>query len=146
MKENKTQVVIYARSATSPDHEKLNKQVQRCKQYADGEGLSVVAVFKDNGSGNKRYLPGLADLLAFLKTNQPGQIHVLVDEISRISRDDAFFQEFERELGKVNAKVITPFQGINQDEAGAVKFLQSLFEEYRKHHHAQNSPRILTKE
>ena len=138
MKENNTQVVIYARSATSPDHEKLNKQVQRCKQYADGEGLSVVAVFKDNGSGNKRYLPGLADLLAFLKTNQPGQIHVLVDEISRISRDDEFFQEFERELDKVNAKVITPFQGLSQDAAGAVEFIQALFEEYRNNHQFEN--------
>lgn len=124
MKVPNTQVVIYARSATSPDHEKLNKQVQRCKQYADGEGLSVVAVFKDNGSGNKRYLPGLADLLAFLKTNQPGQIHVLVEGISRISRNDEFFQEFDRELAKLNAKVITPFgsvprRGITCSPAGS---------------------------
>ncbi len=82
--------VIYARFSTkNQDPRSIDDQFRRCDEYAAAEGLKVVAHYKDEGiSGCRQDRPGLEQLLAAARKRPVPFRHVLMDDSSRLSRDD----------------------------------------------------------
>ncbi|WP_243336665.1 recombinase family protein [Anaeromyxobacter soli] len=89
-RENLDCAVVYARFSTKKqDPRSIDDQFRRCEEYAGAEGLKVVSHFKDEGiSGSRQDRPGLELLLSSLRKRPLPFCHVLVDDSSRLSRDD----------------------------------------------------------
>ena len=82
--------VIYARFSTkNQDPRSIDDQFRRCDEYATAEGLTVVTSHKDEAiSGCRQDRPGLEQMLAAARKRPLPFLHVLVDDSSRLSRDD----------------------------------------------------------
>jgi len=83
-----TLAVIYTRYSTDrQDPRSIGDQNRTCEEYARDEGLSVVARFADEAlSGTRDDRPGLERLLR--RAKQLPFHHLLIDDSSRLSRDD----------------------------------------------------------
>ena len=82
--------VIYARVSThkqSKEANGLSSQIHNCQEFANRSGLQVVATFSDDISGKEIDRPGMTDMLNFLRAAPNGSCAVLVDDISRFSRN-----------------------------------------------------------
>ncbi len=82
--------VIYARVSTSKQSTEANglaSQIHNCQEFADRKNLHVVATFSDDISGKEIERPGISELIAFLKAAPSGSCAVIVDDISRFSRN-----------------------------------------------------------
>jgi DNA invertase Pin-like site-specific DNA recombinase len=82
--------VIYARFSTkNQDPRTCEDQFRRCEEYATTEDLTVVAKYRDEGiSGCRQDRPGLEQLLTLAQKRPVPFRHLLVDDSSRLSRDD----------------------------------------------------------
>jgi site-specific DNA recombinase len=82
--------VIYARFSTkNQDPRSIDDQFRRCEEYATAEGLKVVGRYKDEGiSGCRQDRPGLDQMLGAVRKRPLPFLHVLMDDSSRLSRDD----------------------------------------------------------
>jgi DNA invertase Pin-like site-specific DNA recombinase len=82
--------VIYARFSTrNQDPRTCDDQFRRCEEYATTESFTVVGRYKDEGiSGCRQDRPGLEQLLGLVRKKPLPFHHVLVDDSSRLSRDD----------------------------------------------------------
>lgn len=82
---------IYRRVACNQQPNSLDRQLARCRAYAEAKGYTVTRVFEDCGlSGNTLDRSGLQAMLVFLKENKYKNqsmtpITVLVADISRLS-------------------------------------------------------------
>lgn len=87
---NLDNAVIYARFSTkNQDPRSIDDQFRRCEEYAAAEGLKIVARYKDEGiSGCRQDRPGLDQFLAAAGKRPVPFRHLLVDDSSRLSRDD----------------------------------------------------------
>ncbi|HEX9241514.1 MAG TPA: recombinase family protein [Anaeromyxobacter sp.] len=123
--------VIYARFSTkNQDPRSIDDQVRNCTRYAQDEGLTWILVLKDeaiSGAGDDR--PGLDQLRALAKKKPLVFRHVVIDDSSRLSRDNIdaqtlVFREFKAAgivvhdvAGKLrsddeNAEMVWGFRGI----------------------------------
>ena len=75
--------VIYARVSSTSDRQSTDRQVSDLRTYADREGLEVVKVFQEKGSGAKEDRPALQDCIAFCEEYNT---NLLVSEVSRLGR------------------------------------------------------------
>ena len=82
--------VNYARFSTkNQDPRTIVDQFRRCEEYAAAEELKVVAWYEDQGiSGCRQDRPGLEQLLSAAQKRPLPFRHLLVDDASRLSRDD----------------------------------------------------------
>lgn len=82
--------VIYARFSTkNQDPRSIDDQFRRCEEYAANEGFTVVSRYKDEAiSGCRQDRPGLDQMLGAIRKRPLPFLHVLVDDSSRLSRDD----------------------------------------------------------
>ena len=94
--------VIYARFSTkNQDPRSIDDQVRNCTRYAQDEGLTCILVLKDeaiSGAGDDR--PGLDQVRALAKKKPLVFRHVIIDDSSRLSRDNIdaqtlVFREFK---------------------------------------------------
>lgn len=94
--------VVYARFSTkNQDPRSIDDQVRNCTRHAQDEGLTCILVLKDeaiSGAGDDR--PGLDQLRALAKKKPPVFRHVIIDDSSRLSRDNIdaqtlVFREFK---------------------------------------------------
>lgn len=94
--------VIYARFSTkNQDPRSIDDQARNCTRYAQDEGLTCILVLKDeavSGAGDDR--PGLDHLRTLAKQQPLVFRHVIVDDSSRLSRDNIdaqtlVFREFK---------------------------------------------------
>ena len=87
-----TDCYIYTRVSTSKqvtEGQGLDSQLQRCLNYAKCNNYNVVETYREKGvSGRTLYRPQLEKLLFDLKKNKNDKI-ILVDSLSRFSRDVA---------------------------------------------------------
>ena len=105
-----TKAVIYCRVSSTKQIEEghgLQSQETRCRQYAEGKGYEVEAVFPDGVSGGGNFLlrPGMVALIAYLDA-QPDQNYVVIfDDLKRFARDTEFHMKLRRELTARSATV-----------------------------------------
>lgn len=57
--------VIYARVSSTSDRQSTARQVSDLRAYSDREGLEIVKVFQENGSGAKEDRPVLQKCISF---------------------------------------------------------------------------------
>jgi site-specific DNA recombinase len=82
-------LIGYCRVSTGNQKEEgtIEIQQQALKEYAEGNGHELVAVFCDGGiSGGLEDRPGLSELFDFLE-NDPGVDGVLIYKLDRLARD-----------------------------------------------------------
>jgi site-specific DNA recombinase len=82
--------VIYGRYSTQrQDPRSIEDQFRRCEEYASVEGFTIVGRYKDEAiSGCRQDRPGLDHMVAAIRKRPLPFLHVLVDDSSRLSRDD----------------------------------------------------------
>jgi len=117
-----TPVAIYARFSTDrQDARSIEDQVRRCRDFAAARGFDVVAEFSDQAvSGATRQRAGLKRLLEQVSDRRVGIKAVLVDDLSRLSRDlGDTWQIVFRDLASAHVKVIDCTTGMASDAAGA---------------------------
>jgi site-specific DNA recombinase len=89
MKTTTKPAAIYARYSTDRQNERsIDDQERNCRKYADARGLSVVSVFHDAAmSGATLERSGFQALLSQARSRGCPFAHVIVDDLSRLSRD-----------------------------------------------------------
>lgn len=117
-----TATAIYARYSTDrQDARSIEDQLRRCRRFADERHLKVVTEFTDAAqSGATLHRAGMQRLLAAARSRPPGFTTVLVDDLSRLSRDlgNTWRIVFE-DLAAAGVKVIDCTTGMASDGAGA---------------------------
>lgn len=111
-------VVIYARVSDSKQKENLDRQAERCVDWAIKQGLHVVEVVKEVGSGVSDTRPKLHKLL-----KQSHYSTIIVEHKDRLTRFG--FSWFETLLGTTGKRVMVmnPLEG---DKADIVADLTSI--------------------
>lgn len=89
--------IIYARISTNDEKQNIAQQRDYCKKYADKEGYEVLHTIGDKISGKIPIAErsGGKRMLKFLRENP--SVHLIVQDVDRISRDfyDAvWFEQF----------------------------------------------------
>ena len=82
--------VIYCRVSTkrqATEGNGLGSQETRCREYASHRGHQIVGVFTDDVSGKLRRRPGFEEMIGFIRKQRNSGIVVIIDDISRMSRD-----------------------------------------------------------
>ena len=75
--------VIYARVSSTSDRQSTDRQVLDLRSYAEKEGLEIVNVFTEKGSGAKEDRPVLQECIEFCEEYNTD---LLVSEVSRLGR------------------------------------------------------------
>lgn len=87
----------------------LDSQEHRCKVFAKEKGLSVVAVFRDEGiSGAIFERKGISELFDYISKHPFDKFSVIVDDPSRIARDVKVHSMIREQLRKMEADLISP--------------------------------------
>lgn len=75
--------VIYARVSSTSDRQSTDRQVSDLRAYANREGLEIVKIFQEKGSGAKEDRPVLQECISFCEEQNT---EILVSEASRLGR------------------------------------------------------------
>lgn len=120
--------VCYVRVSTSEQASEgtsLDTQTDKCRAYAEKEGLAIVRVFREEGESAKVWQrPRLLDMLKFLQDNR-GKVHVLiVYKLDRLSRntDDQHAVMYKLSQAEVELRSATE----NFDGSAAGKFMRTV--------------------
>src|SRR5437764_13139819 len=120
--------VIYCRVSSdrqATEGHGLDGQERRCREYAAAHGLTVAAVFRDEGaSGGTIDRPALRAMFEHMRRHRDVDI-VLFEDVSRIARDMGVHIQVLSEITRLGAKYQTVNQPIEDTAVG--KFIvQSL--------------------
>lgn len=125
---NPKAAVAYVRVST--DEQRLGPDAQRAAiaEWAKREGVSVVAVFSDEGVSGGADLsdrPGLVAALAELRAARAGVL--IVAKRDRLARDTFIAQTIERAAKACGAKVATA-DGVANGDGAADDFMRSMLD------------------
>ena len=130
-------VAIYARySSENQRPESIQDQVSSCRKFAEGRGytLSPSHIYTDRAvSGARRDRIGLTQLMAAAES---GNFEVvLVDDLSRLARDNYLMLSILAELRFQGIKVVSVADGLdseNEDSTMAIQ-IRGIFNELQLH-------------
>ena len=109
---------IYARFSSDKQSESsIEDQERNCLRYAERYGLSVSHRFCDRAiSGAYQDRPGFNDMLA---AAERGEFNILlVDDLSRLSRDDILMKQIIRRFKFRRARIVGVSDGYDSNEKG----------------------------
>ena len=109
---------LYARYSTESQRESsIEDQYRNCERYGQRQGWTIVARYQDKAlSGASRARPGYQQLLA---DGQARQFDVLlVDDLSRLSRDDVEMKQVIRRFKFLGLRVIGVSDGFDTQAKG----------------------------
>ena len=88
----------------------LESQEHRCRAYAEQNGHTVAAVFRDDiaGGGDFEKRPGLGALFSFLDTQKGIRYIVIFDDLKRFARETEFHLKLRRTLSERGVDVGSP--------------------------------------
>lgn len=114
----KTRAAIYARYSGDRQREtSIDDQVRNCTRYADREGLRVVRVFHDKAiSGSTRARPGYLEMRQSASSDAFDVL--LVDDLSRLSRDDLEMKGLLRAFAWDGLRVVGISDGYDSNRKG----------------------------
>lgn len=98
MKKKIVKTAIYIRSSAQEPIEHISNQIKECIAYCKTNDLTIVDCFIDVGSAIDKRRPGLADLLALIRTKTLDAL--VVTSFERLFRDDAKSTQFFAALGE----------------------------------------------
>ncbi len=139
--------VIYTR-VSSDDQLKgngLQGQEYNCRRFAEYQKHFVEEVFCDEGiSGGVKDRPGMNAMIAFLKKSKGKRYVVIVDDISRWSRDMRAHLELKETIENLGAVLIGPNFDFSNDASGILnEQMQVSFAEYYRR---MNRERVLSRQ
>lgn len=116
-----TRATVYARYSTEEQNPRsLEDQIARCAEFAERKGLVVGETYDDAAaSGTHTDRPGLQRLLAAVGSKRRPFDVVLVDDLSRLSRNQGDFWRVCDEIAASGARVIDVQTGLASDEPNA---------------------------
>ena len=107
-----TEAVLYCRVSSTKQLDEgdgLSSQQHRCEDYARRQGYTVVKVFQDRGvSGGMIDRPGMQELLGWLLAKGDKKHAVIIDDISRFSRDVTVHWQLRDLLEKAGGRLESP--------------------------------------
>lgn len=117
-----TTAAIYARYSTDKqDARSIDDQLRRCREHAERLGLEVIAEFHDAATSgthtNRAQLRGMLDVAT--ATKRPPFRVVIVDDLSRLSRDVGNTHSIIAELASVGVKLFDLSTGIDSESENA---------------------------
>jgi site-specific DNA recombinase len=117
---------VYARySSENQRPESIEDQVSACRRLADERGMEILDdhIYSDQAqSGARKDRPGLASLLASAATGQFSI--VLVDDLSRLARDNYLMLSVLAELHFEGIRVLSVADGLDSDDEEATLGIQ----------------------
>ena len=117
---------IYARfSSESQRPESIEDQLLTCRRMAEVRGFAVLEphIYADRAqSGARRNRIGLTTLLESARTGQFDV--VLVDDLSRLARDNQLMQTLMAELGFHGVRVVSVADGLDSGDEDAMLVIQ----------------------
>lgn len=98
-------VAIYMRVNSKDQINRLNEQEKAIRAFSESKGYKISGIYKDVAPGAKNALSnrGLVSLL----NNADNYDAVIVNDLSRISRNYYSFKSFESLLNQKNTKLIS---------------------------------------
>ena len=139
--------VIYCRVSSKPQLKEghgLESQETRCREYASGKGYRVLETFPDKAiSGGRLDRPSFDRLLKFVKRQDTGVV-VVIDDISRFSRDIESHWQLRRALKEVGGKLESPSVKFGEDAHSILieNLLASVSQHQRQHNSEQTKNRM----
>jgi len=130
--------VIYCRVSSTKQLDEgdgLSSQQHRCEDYARRKGYSVVKVVQDRGvSGGMIDRPGMRDLLGWLLAQGEKKHAVIIDDISRFSRDVTVHWQLRDLLEKAGGRLESPTMtfGHSSDDKLVENLLASVSQHQRE--------------
>lgn len=128
---NVTYAYVYSRAKVGINQ---SDQVNRCLDKAKAYGYSVIAIYKEiTVSGTPSFRPKLSQMLADIKSAQVQDRHikivVIVDELTRISRDVGTHLTIKRQIEcELNCRII--FVRYNSENTPSQRFLKVLYDPF----------------
>lgn len=113
--------VIYCRVSTTEQTKNLSLSVQEkgCRDYCEREGYEVVAVFVDEGESAKTIdRPKFKELLAFCRQKKNRVDAVIVNSVSRFSRDKYSHVTVRALLSRLNITLRSVTEPIDDSPTG----------------------------
>lgn len=123
----------------------LESQEQRCREYAESNGIAVDRVFTDTASGGGDYTSrqGQVELLDYADKN-PNKIFVtVVDETSRIARDVQGHFQFRLMLKERGIGMLSP--NFNFDETEEGELVEGMMAAVNQYHRKGNRRQVIQK-
>ena len=118
-----TECYIYTRVSTQKQvttGNGLDSQERRCLEYCQQKGYKVLDIFKEEGvSGQDTNRPALNDLLSIIKGNKKEKI-ILIDDLSRLSRNVAYQASLDVVFQKSNTKLEVVNMEFSNDPTGSL--------------------------
>lgn len=110
--EARRKAVIYARVSSAEQVKKgqeAESQASSCEHYARFHRLDVIKTFKDKGvSGRVSDRPAMKEMLAFLRKNRKLGLVVIIDDISRLARNQDAHWELRAVIADAGAELLSP--------------------------------------
>lgn len=133
-----TKAVLYCRVSSTKQLDEgdgLSSQQHRCEEYARRQGYSVIKVFQDRGvSGGMIDRPGMQELLGWLLAQGDETHAVIIDDISRFSRDATVHWQLRDLLEKAGGRLESPTMtfGHSSDDKLVENLLASVSQHQRE--------------
>ncbi len=142
-----TEAVIYCRVSSKRQVKEghgLDSQETRCREHARRLGYEVLEVFPDKAvSGGKLHRPSFNRLLTYVE-GQEHAVAVIIDDISRFSRDIESHWALRRALKAVGGKLESPSVQFGEDAHSILieNLLASVSQHQRQHNGEQTRNRM----
>ncbi|MDJ1007688.1 MAG: recombinase family protein [Paracoccaceae bacterium] len=141
------EAVIYCRVSSKRQVKEghgLDSQETRCREHAKRLGYTVLETFPDKAvSGGKLHRPSFNRLLAYVEA-QEHPVAVIIDDISRFSRDIESHWALRRALKAVGGKLESPSVQFGEDAHSILieNLLASVSQHQRQHNGEQTRNRM----
>jgi site-specific DNA recombinase len=123
----------------------LDSQELRCRQYAEGLGYEVEAVFPDDVSGGGDFMkrPGLVALLSYLDAQPHKRYVVIFDDLKRFARDTEFHIALRRAFQRRKARI--ECLNFKFEDTPEGKFIETIMAAQGELERQQNSRQVIQK-
>ncbi|AWX92644.1 resolvase [Paracoccus mutanolyticus] len=123
----------------------LASQEHRCRQYADGKGYAVEAVFPDDSSGGGDFMkrPGMRAMLAYLDAQKGTPYVVIFDDLKRFARDTEFHIKLRREFAQRGARI--ECLNFNLEDTPEGRFIETIIAAQGQLEREQNRRQVVQK-
>ena len=115
----------------------LASQERRCRDYAAMKGYDVVDVFRDDVSGGHAMRPAMMAMVKFLKTRRKDGLIVIIDDISRFSRDIRGHWDLRDLLREAGGKLESPSIEFGDDSDSVL--VENLLASVSQHQRQKNA-------
>lgn len=138
------QAIIYCR-VSSPkqvtEGHGLASQETRCREYAKHKGYEVLDVFRDEGlSGKLLDRPNMKAMLSYIKKHKQDKLVVVIDDISRLTRDIETHLHLRAAINDVGGKLESPSIEFGEDSDS--RLVEHLLASVAAHQREKNAEQV----